>query len=78
MLKRGKQGRKEREAHEAAYPGNSSHNEGECLEERTENSDRRKVTYVLVGLELRGFLDVGFSVLKSEESQACHWRQWIF
>lgn len=76
MLKGGKQGRKEREAHEAVYPGNS-HKAEECLEERKENSDRTKATNVLVGLEPRGFLHVGFLVLKSEESQACHWGQWI-
>lgn len=44
------------------------------------NSDKTRVTNTPVCLGLNGFLDVGFSVVKSEKSWALllHWRHCIF
>lgn len=60
-----------------AYP-EKRHNEEEGLGGGRENADQTRVTNIPVCLELSGFLDVGFSVLKAEKSWTNHQRHWVF
>lgn len=60
-----------------AYP-EKRHNEEEGLGGGRENADQTRVNNIPVCLELSGFLDVGFSVLKAEKSWTNHQRHWVF